>query len=644
MPAPLHLHAQAAVPVFDATNLHKATPLKGDWVIQAGDDLAYADPGYDDSHWTRVGAKSHVLRDLFPHAKPGVVWLRIHLKTAPDADDLAFSETNLADAFEIYANGVQILKSGSVEPYAAAHYQARLIARIPGDQIAKGSVVLAMRLRLTEITWNYPSSFGASDGLLVGDSSTLEDKRWLSLIGNRTVECLQCLLLLVLAIGAFLLYSAQRRREYLYLGLLNLCTALYLPLELYGDFHAYPWPWDLYPTLTSLLLYPILLTHTYMAFIGRRVRWQLNLLAVLAGLGVAISNTLWWMDSLSSTAVVLANAPFDLLISLVLPAILILEMRRGNRDARLLLLPLVLCALYNNLTLILFLMAYIPALSSVAMPLIRALNSLQVGPFWVDFNNGFPILSWLSLALIVLLRSNRQSRQQAALESEMANAREVQQVILPEASASVPGFQVESVYEPAKEVGGDFFQVLPDGEGGLLVVVGDVAGKGLPAAMMVSVLVGAIRSVAEFTSEPDEILEHLNRRLIGRTQGGFSTATAAHIAADGTARIANAGHLAPYLDGREIELPGALPLGIDARVRYEAQALTLPAGSRLVFYSDGVVEAQNASGELLGFESAAAMSRDTAVQIVNAAKQFGQSDDITVVAIAREGVAEAAAA
>jgi serine phosphatase RsbU (regulator of sigma subunit) len=227
------------------------------------------------------------------------------------------------------------------------------------------------------------------------------------------------------------------------------------------------------------------------------------------------------------------------------------------------------------------------------------------------------------------------SRRQAILESELAAAQEVQEVLVPEQVEAVPGFDVESVYEPAQQVGGDFFQVLPAENEGLLVVVGDVAGKGLPAAMLVSVLVGAIRGVAEYTVDPARMLASLNERLIGRTHGGFSTALAAHITEDGWVTIANAGHLSPYLDGRELELPGALPLGVVSGNTYETKQFYLAHGSRLTFYSDGVVEAQNAQGELFGFERAKEISTQPAAAIVAAAKQFGQEDDITVVAIAR---------
>jgi len=107
--------------------------------------------------------------------------------------------------------------------------------------------------------------------------------------------------------------------------------------------------------------------------------------------------------------------------------------------------------------------------------------------------------------------------------------------------------------------------------------------------------------------------------------------------------IANAGHLSPYLDGKEIELPGELPLGVKAHARYGITRFILPQGSRLTFYSDGVVEAQNAKGELLGFERGRELSTQPAAAIVEAARQFGQSDDITVVTIQRAAALASAA-
>jgi phosphoserine phosphatase RsbU/P len=249
----------------------------------------------------------------------------------------------------------------------------------------------------------------------------------------------------------------------------------------------------------------------------------------------------------------------------------------------------------------------------------------------------------VALAVIILLRSTTMVRRQAMLEGELAAAQQVQQVLLPEEIAIVPGFTMEAVYQPAQQVGGDFFQILPTGDGGLLVVVGDVAGKGLPAAMLVSVLVGATRGIAMYTRDPAELLANLNGRLIGRTQGSFSTAVAACIDVDGRVTIANAGHLSPYLNGEEVELTGALPLGVMSGATYETREFYLAPGSRLTFYSDGVVEAQNQRGELFGFERAQEISTQPAAAIAEAAQKFGQEDDITVVTIARDAEAASAA-
>lgn len=220
-------------------------------------------------------------------------------------------------------------------------------------------------------------------------------------------------------------------------------------------------------------------------------------------------------------------------------------------------------------------------------------------------------------------------------ESEMAAAREVQQVILPDPHHSFPGFAVESVYKPARQVGGDFFQVLQVKDGGLLFVIGDVSGKGLPAAMLVSLLIGSIRATSDETHDPVLLLGKLHEQIIGHTAAGFATALAAFITEDGLVTLANAGHLSPYLDGQELELPGALPLGVSGGGSYDARTAQLQPGSRLTFLSDGIVEAQNERGELFGFERAQAISRKAASTIAETAVQFGQTDDITVVTIER---------
>jgi serine phosphatase RsbU (regulator of sigma subunit) len=235
-------------------------------------------------------------------------------------------------------------------------------------------------------------------------------------------------------------------------------------------------------------------------------------------------------------------------------------------------------------------------------------------------------------------RYGKTREEMALLESEVSAAREVQEVIVPSPGDSYPSFIVESVYMPARQVGGDFFQILPTADGGLLIVFGDVAGKGLPAAMQVAMLVGLIRATAEYTTDPVVMLSKLQERLVDRAGAGFSTALAAHITGDGKVTIANAGQLSPYLDGQEVELAGALPLGVGGGGEYEAVRLELRPGSRLTFLSDGVVEAQTKDGELFGFERAGKISTQDAAAIAEAAVRFGQCDDITVVTIERKRV------
>jgi Stage II sporulation protein E (SpoIIE) len=226
----------------------------------------------------------------------------------------------------------------------------------------------------------------------------------------------------------------------------------------------------------------------------------------------------------------------------------------------------------------------------------------------------------------------------ALLETELAAARQVQEVILPSPGDSYPRFLIESVYKPAQQVGGDFFQILPIQNSGLLMVFGDVAGKGLPAAMQVSMLVGLIRATAEYTSDPVVMLRKLHERLVDRSAAGISTALAVHITEDGRVTIANAGQLSPYLDGQEVELTGALPLGVSTGGEYQTVKVELRPGSRLTFFSDGVLEAQSEDGELFGFERAKKISTEDAAAIAEAAVQFGQSDDITVVTIERKKI------
>jgi len=246
------------------------------------------------------------------------------------------------------------------------------------------------------------------------------------------------------------------------------------------------------------------------------------------------------------------------------------------------------------------------------------------------------------MCVFLILRFTRARRHEAWLAGEFEAARQIQQVLLPDQQYQCPGFKVECIYQPAQQVGGDFFQQIGDDQCGMLIVVGDVSGKGLPAAMLVSVLVGAIRTEAARGTDPVSMLLCLNDRMMGRAHGGFTTCLAAHITQGGLLTLANAGHLPPYLNGEEIDLVGALPLGILSATEYEYTAIQLQPGDRLTFVSDGVVEAQSKlhgnKDELFGFDRTRALSRQPAAVIAESARVFGQNDDITVVTVEYYGV------
>ena len=258
---------------------------------------------------------------------------------------------------------------------------------------------------------------------------------------------------------------------------------------------------------------------------------------------------------------------------------------------------------------------------------------------WPYPTSALTLAGMATLAIFIrdLIHDRREKQRMAA---ELAAGRAVQQVLIPEDTPTIPGFSIQSVYKPYGEVGGDFFQVLPvkgdESASGVLVIIGDVSGKGMPAAMTVSLLVGTVRTLAHYTQSPGEILAAMNQRMLARSRGGFTTCLVLRADADGTLTIANAGHIAPYLAGKELSLENGLPLGISAdnnlrRIHFPA----IPRAQQLTLLTDGVIEARDKAGALFGFEPTAALSTQPAEAIAQAAQTFGQDDDITVLTVAR---------
>jgi hypothetical protein len=262
-------------------------------------------------------------------------------------------------------------------------------------------------------------------------------------------------------------------------------------------------------------------------------------------------------------------------------------------------------------------------------------NYASIGGWqWQYTTIGITALGTVTLVILArdLLRDRSEKQRLAA---ELAASRAVQQMLIPRETPTIPGFKIESVYRPFGDVGGDFFQILPLSENGALVVIGDVSGKGMPAALTVSLAVGALSLAIESSTRPGEILASLNRALMGRNCDGFTTCLVLCAESDGSLTFANAGHIAPYLAGKELTLENGLPLGLAADATYTESAFQLAPNQQLTLLTDGVIEARDKSGALYGFERTAAISGESADQIAKTAELFGQDDDITVLTVLR---------
>jgi len=441
------------------------------------------------------------------------------------------------------------------------------------------------------------------------------------------------ILLAVLALFLLALYFTQKGHiEYLWLALYELIQAPLSFVELAGSSARLDHLWYSALVLQLLAISAYLYFEFLIAFLALPRRWYISLLRYTAPILAGITPTIlafFYSHSLPISfllATVILGSIFWILGWLLFIFItLILATLRRNFEAGLLLIPLVLS-----------LIGWIEPILTADMSdwggrAYQSPLTVQAGPIPIHFASIADFTGIFVIVLIIFVRFLRVQREQERVSSEMAAARSVQELMIPHEKQETPGFEVNSVYNPANEVGGDFYHVQPASDGGLLVVIGDVAGKGLKAAMNVSMLMGALRGSPE--RSPSRILESLNRVLLG--SDSFTTCQAAWFSANGELVIANAGHLPPYLNSQEIALPGGLPLGVLPGLSFEEVRLYLHPGDRILLLSDGVVEARSATGEIFGFDRVHNLSNQSAFYIADAAKEFGQEDDITVLTVNR---------
>jgi phosphoserine phosphatase RsbU/P len=237
------------------------------------------------------------------------------------------------------------------------------------------------------------------------------------------------------------------------------------------------------------------------------------------------------------------------------------------------------------------------------------LESTTPHAFTADHERLLNILgSYIAVALENARLFEEARENQSRLQSDLETAREIQRQLLPSGAREVPGLDVATAYVPARELGGDFYDLLPYGVGRLAVAVGDVSGKGTAAALYGSLAIGILRELVQDREEsPSEMLQLLNGRLLAaRLDARFiAMQFAIYDAALRELTISNAGGTLPLLirggDVSEINVAG-MPLGLLPEAEYEEVRLSLKAGDTIVFASDGIHESMNKDQEEFGID------------------------------------------
>jgi serine phosphatase RsbU (regulator of sigma subunit) len=304
--------------------------------------------------------------------------------------------------------------------------------------------------------------------------------------------------------------------------------------------------------------------------------------------------------------------------------------------------------------------------STVAVILIFAQKVLFWLIGWNYFDNAangtitaIVVISSLALSLTTLVRSNTQEVEGYRLElenkaSEMEVAHEIQTSLMAPNEIVTGDWYMAARSLPALDVGGDFYEYIPyldKGIGG--IAIGDVAGKGIPAALQMAVVRTLFRVEARRRIFPAETLQSVNSALQAERSFGMVTMLYAFVdPATSILHVANAGHNFPIiLDGdlEEIVLPG-LPLGIDDAVEYDEVRRKIKPGSSVILYTDGVVEAMNADGEMYGYDNFAdailrykdyeprEMVDALLKEIADFTQAAPQSDDITVLVLQHQKI------
>ena len=621
-------------------------PLEGSWKFQTGDDMAWASPDFNDSNWAQIDI-SRPWGDQGYWRYSGRAWYRRHIdfKDEPaGAAGVALYLPITSCAYEVYWNG-HLIGGSAAMPGASSEAQP------PAAIFSLGKAergVLAFRVYSAPM-----DSVAAGDQVgftavpRVGDIESIRNfaaTDRATQVRSRLLTIAQVLIYGLLTLLGAVVWLRNRNQKLLFWMFAFLLSAtlwssvdqILFPIWLTSHLGSI-FDGGTGHTLQDISLWYLLLYLLDLDRYPALVRWT-RILAWTALVFSACDAAVFYLPSIDQhtrlfqilDAVLTAGFSLPEIYPLLLIAFAFRErmdparlfvavaaflsnmyfvvghtVEQGERYTR--------WTLYNKMTQPLFAVRGV----DVSMPAILSL------------------LLVCAIVYAVYRYMVEQGQHQTALEQEYRNARAVQQVLVPDDIPNVPGFIAHSVYKPFGEVGGDFFQIIPLNNGGMLAVIGDVSGKGMPAAMTVSLLVGTVRTLAHYTESPGEILAAMNLRMLSRSHGGFTTCLVLRLDANGTLTAANAGHISPYLAGQELALENGLPLGIAAATTYVESVFHLAPDMQLTLMTDGVVEARDMTGALFGFERTAAVSAQPAEAVATAAQQFGQDDDITVLTLTR---------
>jgi hypothetical protein len=617
-------------------NRVQVTLLAGLWRFHTGDSARWAEASFDDSDWPLLRTDTGWNNQGYP-GYAGFGWYRMPVNVPPRPMRLALFVPAVGNSYEVFANGKLIGESRGMPPSVRVISDYRRLFSIPESVIEPGRrLVIAIRVW----HWNRMGP-GHGAGLLaapiIGEATQIERLRVLAThdaFWNATDTGLNLVFNLLTAAAGLALFCLRRiEREYLWFGLAQLLWAAQALIILGASFLPLPYVLTGWLQVSLVVGAQLLNLEFFVTLMGQRKR-RLYWTAASAVLITLILPSFVAMARLHSGGVSFAGTLLELVYAICVPALLYRGASRGNLDARLLILPFTLSFSLNVIGLLFALrgIAELAWASSVS----AVLNRISDWPFPISAFNLAGNLAMFSVIAVLVFRYARSRRDEERFEAELEAARAVQHVLIPEKIPSVPGYLVDCVYKPAGQVGGDFFQIIPLQDGNALVAIGDVSGKGMPAAMTVSMVVGMVRILAQTTQSPAAILAAMNENMIDRAFGGFTTCLIMQISQDGLVTAANAGHIAPYLGGHEMPVANGLPLGLTTAATYQESAHQLSPNDQLTLLTDGVLEARKANGELFGFARTASISVRPVDEIAHAAEQFGQRDDITVLSLTRQ--------